>query len=281
MKKIINSTHKVSEKKDLKFNDKIDLDLICDTWESKNEKEQLQTFKKVIDEYSAVCGIDFRKENKFLSNDYQVFDYLLQVTVAGSQFFEGFHKILKKYGFNDKTYLDYMIKKITKNANNMQAFAEGLVSAGVISDIYDMDNGSVNIESSLGNYNFFLANEYYAGIKKIVKYIEEGDLRCNCHANALFLLKSLGKGEAVTAKCSTMFDNLYYHSYYRYEGMITDLNINCVMSEEDYNKIYNPQIISVVNIDNLEEKQNDVKSKCLSTLNDLLEIAVYEEFLDK
>ncbi len=281
MKKTINSTQKVSKKSALKSNDKIDLDLICDTWEAKNEKEQLQTYKKVIDEYSTMCNIDFRKENKLLSDDYQVFDYLLQVTVAGVQFFEGFHKILKKYGFNDKTYLDYMIKKITKNARNAQAFGNGLISIGIISDIYDMDNGSVNIKSSLGNYNFFLANEYYAKSKKIVKYIEEGDLRCNCHANALFLLKCLKKGEAVTAKCSTMFNNLYYHSYYRYEGMIVDLNINCVMSEEDYNKIYNPQIISVVNIDNLEEKQNNVKSKCKSTLNDLLEIAVYEEFLNK
>lgn len=281
MKKGINSTNKISKKKTLKSNDIIDLDLICDTWEAEIEKEQLQTYKKVIDEYSAACNIDFRKENKFLSNDYQVFDYLLQVTVASPQLFKGFHNILNKYGFNDKTYSDYMIKKITKNVSNVQAFASGLVSVGVINDIYDMENGSVNIESSLGNYNFFLANEYYAGNKEIVKYIEEGDLKCNCHVNTLFLLKSLRKGEAVTAKCSTMFNNLYYHSFYRYEGMISDLNTNSVMSEENFNKIYNPQIISVVNIDNLEEKQNNVKSKCKSTLNDLLEIAVYEEFLNK
>ena len=53
------------------------------------------------------------------------------------------------------------------------------------------------------------------------------------------------------------------------------------MNEEDYNKIYSPQIISVVNIDNLEEKQNRVKNNCKSTLEDLLEIAVYEEVLNK
>ena len=53
------------------------------------------------------------------------------------------------------------------------------------------------------------------------------------------------------------------------------------MNEKDYNKIYNPQIISVVNIDNLEEKQNRVKNECRSTLEDLLEIAVYEEILNK
>ena len=53
------------------------------------------------------------------------------------------------------------------------------------------------------------------------------------------------------------------------------------MNEEDYNKIYSPQIISVVNIDNLEEKQNRVKNNCKSTLEDLLEVAVYEELLNE
>ncbi len=281
MKKDINAIHKTTKKKNSESNDKINLDLICDTWEAENEKIQMQTYKKVIDEYNMKYNIDCRKENQFLSNDYQVFDYLLQVTVASPQFFEGFHKILNKYGFNDKTYLDYIIKKITKNASNVQAFANGLISVGIISNIYDKENGSVNIESCFGNYSFFLANEYYDGNKEIVEYMGKGDLRCNCHVNTLFLLKCLRKGEAVTAKCSTMFNNLYYHSFYRCDEMICDLNINCVMKEKDYNKIYNPQIISVVNIDNLEEKQNNVKSKCQSTLNDLLEIAVYEEFLNK
>ena len=151
----------------------------------------------------------------------------------------------------------------------------------MINDVYDMQNNSINIESCLGKYNFFLANEYYIENKGIVEYIENGDLNRNCHVNTLFLLKCLKKGETVTARCSSMFNNLYYHSYYRCNGMICDLNINCVMSEEDYNKIYTPQIISIVNIDNLEEKQNRVNNSCKSTLEDLLKIAVYEEFLNK
>ncbi len=257
--------------------EKIDLDLICDKWEEENETKQMRMFKKVVDEYSKLCNVDFRRENKFAHNDYDVFDSLLQLTVAQPQFFEEFHEILNKYGFNDKTYLDYAIKKITKNASNVQAFIDGLIKVGIINDVYDMENNSINIESCLGKYNFFLANEYYIENKEIVEYIANENLNRNCHANTLFLLKSIKEGEAVTAKCSSMFNNLYYHSYYRCNGMICDLNINCVMSEEDYNKVYNPQIISVVNIDNLEEKQNMVKSNCKSTLEELLEIAIYEE----
>ncbi|MCI8965400.1 MAG: hypothetical protein HFJ43_03505 [Clostridia bacterium] len=257
--------------------EKIDLDLICDNWEAENETKQMEIFKKVIDEYSEFCNIDFRKENKFAHNDYEVFDSLFQLTIVKPQFFEKFHEILSKYGFNDKTYLDYAVKKITKNASNVQAFIDGLIDVGIIKDVYDIDNNSVNIESCLGKYNFFFADEYYIQNKEITNYIQNGDLNRNCHVNTIFMLKSLKNGEAVTAKCSTMFNNLYYHSYYRCDGMVCDLNINCVMNEKDYNKIYNPQIISVVAIDNLKEKQTRVKNDCKSTLEDLLGIAVYEE----
>ncbi|MCI8519077.1 MAG: hypothetical protein HFJ51_03035 [Clostridia bacterium] len=260
---------------------KIDLDQICDKWEAENKQRQIEIFKKVIDEYSKLCNVDFRKENKLAHNDYEVFDCLFQLTVAQPQFFEEFHNILNKYGFNDKTYLDYLIKKVTKNASNLNAFINGLIDVGMINEIYDIENHSVNIESFLGKYNFFSANEYYIDNKEVKDYIQNGNLNRNCHLNTLFLLKGLKKGEAVTAKCSSMFNNLYYHSYYRCDGIISDLNINCVMQEKDYNKIYNPQIISVVNIDNLEEKQNKVKNDCESTLVDLLEIAVYEEILNK
>ncbi len=261
--------------------EKIDLDLLYDKWEEENETKQMEIFKKVIDEYSKFCNADFRKEAKFANNDYGVFDVLFQLTVAKPQFFKKFHEILSKYEFNDKTYLDYTIKKITKNASNVQAFIDGLIDVGMINNVYDMDDNSVNIESCFGIYNFFLANEYYIENKEIVTYIKTGDINRNCHVNSLLLLKCLKKGEAVTAKCSSMFNNLYYHSYYRCDGMICDLNINCVMKEQDYAKIYNPQIISVVNIDNLEEEQNRVKNTCKSTLEDLLEIAVYKEFILK
>lgn len=260
---------------------KINLDQICDKWEAENKQRQIEIFKKVIDEYSKLCNVDFRKENKLAHNDYEVFDCLFQLTVAQPQFFEEFHNILNKYGFNDKTYLDYLIKKVTKNASNLNAFINGLIDVGMINEIYDIENNSVNIESFLGKYNFFSANEYYIDNKEVTDYIQNGNLNRNCHLNTLFLLKGLKKGEAVTAKCSSMFNNLYYHSYYRCDGIISDLNINCVMQEKDYNKIYNPKIISVVNIDNLEEKQNKVKNDCESTLVDLLEIAVYEEILNK
>lgn len=259
--------------------EKINLDLICDNWELENEIKQKEMFKNVINKYSKLCNVDFRKENKFAHNDYEVFDSLLQLTVAQPQFFEEFHEILSKYAFKDKTYLDYAIKKITKNASNVQAFIDGLIDVGMINDVYDEENNSVTIKSCLGKYNFFFANEYYIENKEIVKYIENENLDRNCHVNALFLLKCLKEGETITAKCSSMFNNLYYHSYYRCNEMICDLNINCVMSEEEYNKIYSPQIISVVSINNLEEKQNRVKNNCKSTLEDLLEIAVYEEFL--
>lgn len=257
--------------------EKIDLDKICDNNEAENEKTQMEKYKKVIDEYSKLCNVDFRKENKFANNDYEVFDYLFQITVVQPQFFEGFHEILNKYGFNDKTYLDYAIKKITKNASNVDAFIDGLINIGIVDEVYELENNSINLKSFLGLYNFFLANEYYAQNQEIVSYIQNRELNRNCHVNTLFLLKCLRKGEAITAKCSTMFNNTFYHSYYRCDGMICDLNINCVMSEEDYNSIYNPKIISVVNIENLEEKQYNVKNNSKSTLEDLLEFAVYEE----
>lgn len=259
----------------------IDLDKICDDNETENEKTQMEKYKKVIDEYSELCNVNFRKENKLAKNDYEVFDSLLQITIAQPQFFEEFHEILNKYGFDDKTYIDYAIKKITKNASNMEAFIDGLIDVGIIDEVYEMENNSISLKSIFGTYNFFLANEYYSLNQEIVSYIQNNEINRNCHVNTLFLLKCLRRGEAITSKCSTMFKSNFYHSYYRCDGIICDLNINCVMSEEDYNAIYNPKIISVVNIENLEEKQNLVRNNSQSTLEDLLEIAVYEEILTK
>ncbi len=261
--------------------EKIHLDIFCDSNEKENEERQMNLYKKVIDQYSDVCSVDFRKENKFAHDDYGVFDSLLQLTVVQPQFFEGFHEILNKYGFNDKTYIDYAIKKITRNVSNVEAFLEGLARIGLIKDLYDDENKFIKLESVLGTYSFLPASEYYSQNKEISTYIENGDLARNCHVNTLLLLKTLKQGEAVTAKCSTMFNSSYYHSYYRNNGMVCDLNINCVMNEKEYNKIYSPNIISVVNFENLQEKQNIVKSKCESTLEDLLEIAIYEEYIVK
>lgn len=260
---------------------KIDLDKICDKMEEENEKAQMEKYKKVIDEYSELCKVNFRKENKLAKNDYEVFDCLFQITVAQPQFFEEFHEILNKYGFDDKTYLDYAIKKITKNASNMEAFINGLIDIGIINEVYEIENNAISLKSIFGTYNFFLANEYYSSNQEIISYIQNNEVNRNCHENTLFLLKCLKKGEAITSKCSTMFKSNFYHSYYRSEGMICDFNINCVMSEENYNAIYNPKIISVINIENLEQKQNNVKSNSKSTLQDLLEIAIYEEVLTK
>lgn len=260
--------------------EKFNLDEFYDKNEEENEEMQMKIYKNVINDYSKICSVDFRKENKFAHNDYDVFDTLLQITVAQPAFFEEFHEVLNKYGFNDKTYIDYAIKKITKNASNVEAFINGLINIGLVNEVYDDDN-SICLKSYLGKYNFFLANEYYAKNKKIISYIEKGDINRNCHVNALFLLKCLKQGKVVTAKCSTMFNIPYYHSYYRYNGMICDLNINCVIDEKEYNSIYNPNIISVIDLENLEEKQNIVKNNCISTLEELLEIAVYKEFISK
>ncbi len=261
-----------------KMNQEINLDEFCDKYEAQEEKTQFNMYAKVIDDYSKLCGVDFRKENKFAHDDYGAFDSLLQLTVVQPKFFDEFHAILQKYGFNDKTYIDYAIKKITKNSSNVEAFINGLFDIGLISDVHDNEDNSICLKSLIGKYNFFPANEYYAQNKEIVEYIEKEETSRNCHVNTLFLLKHLKQGEAITAKCrNTMFNSFYYHSYYRFNGMICDLNINCVMREEEYNSIYNPKVISVVNIENLEEKQHRVKSNSKSTLEDLLEIAVYEE----
>jgi len=259
--------------------EKINLDKLCDKNEEENEKRQMSIYKQVIDDYSKLCNVDFRKENTFARNDYDVFDCLLQITVAQPKFFEAFHEILSRYGFNDKTYLDYAIKKITRNASNVQAFIDGLMNIGLIDNIKELKDNSFDLYSFMGKYNFSMASEYYSKNNDIISYIENEELNQNCHKNTLFLLKTLKQGEAITAKCSMMFNSSFYHSYYRNNGMICDLNINCVMSEENYNAIYNPQIISVVNIENLEEKQKEVRTNSTSTLEDLLEIAVYEESL--
>lgn len=258
--------------------DKINLDPICDNEEENKNRIKMQRYARVIDEYSEFCGVDFRKESNF-NDDYQQFDFLFQITVVNPKYFNAFHDIFSKNGFSDKAYIEYAIKKIAKNSTNAEAFVNGLLQIGILSDVCQNEDSSITVKTFIDNYTFFAADEYYKDNETICEYIENGDLICNCHQNALFLLETLGTGKAITARCSIGNGDEFFHSYYVDNGMVCDLNINCVMEEEQYKKIYNPKVMSTVDITNLGEKKKTVKENATSTLNELLEIAIYEEYL--
>lgn len=265
--------------------EKIDLDKYVDTKEMVNDAKSMTRYGMIIDAINKEMGFDVRQ--KEAKDDYQNFDFILQVYVAKYNEYPDllamFNEHARKNGFDPKEYLRYALKKITENRSNVEAYITGLLDSGIIEDVYVDDDGVWTIKSEIVNFSFQAADVYYKNQPEILSYIqnEEGRKR-GCHKNAEFLLIALSLygegGEAVTAKLKNAVGIEFYHSYYRQNGRIIDLNNNVVMTEEDYNRLYQPEIISVVTFEEYKEKCEEVKTKATSTLMPLLEIAAYEEY---
>ena len=267
------------------MSEKIDLDKYVDTKEMVNDAKSMVRYGMIVDAMSKEMGFDVRQ--KEAKDDYQNFDIILQIYVVKykeyPQLLQMFNEHARRNGFDPKEYLRYALKKITENRSNVEAYINGLVDSGIIEDIYVDDDGIYTIKSEIASFSFQAADVYYKNQPAIVSYIQNEKGRKNgCHKNAEFLLISLSLygegGEAVTAKLKNAVGIEFYHSYYRQNGKIIDLNNNVVMSEEDYNRLYQPEIISVVTFEEYKQKCEEVKTKATSTLMPLLEIAAYKEY---
>lgn len=47
----------------------------------------------------------------------------------------------------------------------------GLIAIGIVDEVNELENNSITLKSYLGEYNFFLADEYYALNQDVVSYI--------------------------------------------------------------------------------------------------------------
>ncbi len=260
---------------------KIDLDQYIDELELVNEEKSMARYRTIIDEINNEMQFDVR--NKKAKNDYDNFDAIMQIYVAKyseyPKLLEMFEEHALKNGFDPKQYLDYAVKKITENASNVETYITGLLDSGIIDDVYVDDDGVWTIKSKIVNFSFEPADIYYKDYTEIIDYIYNTEgRRTGCHQNAEFLLTFFKDGEAITAKLKNLVGIDFYHSYYRNNGKICDLNTNVVMMEDDYNRLYQPEIISVLTFEKFKQKIEEVKLKATSTLMPLLEIAAYEEY---
>ncbi len=259
----------------------IDLDKIVDELEDISDTRDEEKYTTILNLIEERLGNTIRDEGL---SEYENFDRTLQIAVVSYEdyptYLEVFDECAYDNGFNPNTYIDYAIKKITEDRTNYKAFINGLLKSEIIQEcnyvdgIYSIVCGSVDVE-------FRKASEYYKGNEVISEYIGRSFRKGGCHENALFLLNQLKKGEAVTVKMKDIVGEYFYHSYYRCDGIVTDLNNNVVMDEEDYNLIYSPLILSVVKIDEYDDRLKEVNANTKHSLIGLLAIAIYQEYIDK
>lgn len=194
-----------------------------------------------------------------------------------------FMKCIDKSKFNYGCFLDYAIKKTTEDRADRDIFINALMSIGIIKEIYEDDEKCWHLKTKKRAFCFYKATDYYCEYPEIQAYLANKEARKHgCHKNALFLLKFFKEGEAITAKIKDHLNGIIYHSYYRYNGKVADLNDNVVMSEDDFNKLHHPDVISVVTFDAYEKKLKELEDNTtFGDLYDLFAIALYQEYIDE
>lgn len=112
------------------------------------------------------------------------------------------------------------------------------------------------IVSTLGTIHFMKAPNYFNQLgKKTLEYVsKQGMFSDCCHDGAEFVTKNLEDSIAYTSLLPQAFDGTFYHSYTYHNGNIIDLNYNCVIPQEEYEKLTKPQVIQKIPHKELEEK---------------------------
>lgn len=266
---------------------KIDLDEYIDKEEEALDLVSNEKYKKIADELTDAFNYDFRRN--ISTDEYQIFDYALQNSLLLNQKdFETIHSILKNNGIPDMAYIERGVLKMSEIRPERKSFMQSLFNKGFIKDAKINPNGTFEIVVT-DDWTIHGANvsTVYKGQPKMIQYMDKRDkygnlIRVNgCHNNALFLLNYFQQGEAITARCCSISGQKYFHSFFRNNGYVIDLNINLIMKEEDYFRMNSPEIMSIVTRENYTQKMSEVRNNTTHTLCDLLAIAAYEDIKRK
>lgn len=257
-------------------------ELLIETEEKGREENEL-IYKKVYEELMNIINIQFRTNyTKYADIVRDIKDRYIYT----SKYNELFFNILEKYNYHmEHEILDalYDIVHEDNNKNKSKIIKKYLLSP-IINDISLEDNSTIKIYSTLGDYNFILANKYFKDNKKIIKLLNNGIIKNRCHDNTLFLSSIFKDYYSITSKCRSYFTGRYYHSYtYDEESdLIIDLCRKSLIKKEDFDRLYEPiEISKTKNSKVLSEIKKIDKEIYLYDICMILRIALYNECKEK
>lgn len=149
---------------------------------------------------------------------------------------------LTNYNFNVYDfYNETLIDLATEDNLDINSLIKGLFIQKI-----KKDGLFVSMSTAHETFRFALLAEYIKD-KTLLNAKKHYELVCDCHKHTTWLLETKGL-TAVTALCKMDFGGYYLHSYNICErtNQVWDASHNMIMSIEQYNKLFNPIIISKV-----------------------------------
>jgi len=253
----------------------------CETALAKKDE---QLYSLVLEEFLKLASpsVDFG----YLQTAGEKVRYLQSHYVYNSPYCKEFFDILKKHGY----YISEEIKDAIfylghlERHNNNKDLITKLLNSPVIDDITFNGKNKFTITSEeLGEYSFYVASLYFKNNPIMKEYIRTHELPNKCHQHVYFMSNAIGNTAAVTSICPVYFVGKYYHSYTwdQKNNFIIDLCSNAIMEKNDYYRLFEPEELSVILSQNIEDElaYTNLKSSQPLSRHHLLKIALYKQYL--
>lgn len=252
--------------------------------ELKSVKENERISGIILEEIQSYMNEHFSFKETIDTNSQKLFELKYQ-RLYHSTYLQVLFMLLDKYHYDRRKEIkDAMIYlSHLKDLNKNQDMIKRFLASPVIQDIsFNGKNTFEIISDEFGVFPFIVASSKLRKHKKINEYIEKGATRRNCHTNTLFLSTVLPEDYAITSLCPLEFGGFYHHSYtYNPKSdQIIDLARNTIMTQKDYNRLLQPEEVSVIPNDKVLSEALITKEKAgQSNWCTIIKIALYKEYL--
>lgn len=260
---------------------------------------------KTIEEYESYALEKFQKTEEAANNSLQHFyDCLESCQIDEVQFCNDFfekdiiisevfsrlspskrldlYQCLKKNQYYEYAAIKeacFRLSRAYDGCYDLDETIEKIMTLPWIQDVNCDHNGKIQIHSNqLGDFHFYIASEFYKNNPIISSYINQSVLPQRCHQHSEFLLTEM-HFPAIISLCRLYFRERYHHSYSysKEDDMYVDLCNNMVMEKEMYQILHQPKEITMIEIDNYQDKLNELGYFLYDEMFDILRIALYEE----
>ena len=258
---------------------------ILNEFEIKNKKLNIEIFDLVLQEFLKKSKLNFNFIN--CNDSMEKILTIKEEYVYTSKYVKLFFKILKKYKYNMKQEIQdamHALGHLDDPNKNIEVISK-LINSPVIQDIsFNGKNEFLISSKQYGDFIFELASYRFRENDKIVDYIKNNSLPNRCHIHAYFMSEIFKDFYAVTSLCKYYFKVSYYHSYTfdKDSNSIIDLCHNGVIDKDTYYRIFEPEDISIIINENVEEELALTNERTQQPFNrcNLLKIALYKQYLN-
>lgn len=250
--------------------------------ESVRENEKIAAI--ILEEIQNYMQTHFTFKESIDTNCKKLFELKYQI-IYHSIYQKVLFNLLSKHNYDKRKEIkDAMIFLSTlKDLNKNKTMINKFLASPAIQDISFNGKDKFEITSDeYGTFPFIVASSKLKKHKKISSYLENGVAIKQCHTNTLFLSTVLPEAYAITSHCPLEFGGVYYHSYTynKSNDQVIDLARNTIMTKTDYDRLLQPEEISVIPNNEVFKEALITKEKAgASKWSTIIKIALFKEYL--